>query len=136
MHPKTAIKIILRLVLAFTIFHLTILLKIIPYEITWGGRLKNDSEMYIFETLSIAINLFLGFILLIKGGYIKEVLSLKIVNIVLWIFLVLFILNTVGNLVAETNFEKSFAIITLALSVLIWVILNKDKKATNAQQDL
>lgn len=136
MSPKTAIKIMLWLVLSFTIFHLTILLKIIPYEITWGGRLRNDSEMYIFETLSIVINLFLGFVLLIKGGYIKEVLSLKVVNIVLWTFLVLFILNTVGNIVAETTFEKSFAIITLSLSVLIWIILNKKQKATNAQQDL
>ena len=128
MNTKTAIRIMLWLVLAFIIFHLTIIIKIVPYEITWGGRLKNDSEMYMFETISIAINLFLGFILLLKGEFIKQLLPQKVVNAVLWAFLVLFVLNTLGNMVAKTNFEKFFAIITLALSILLWIILNKKKK--------
>ncbi|MCC9168791.1 hypothetical protein [Pontibacter harenae] len=107
---------------------MAILFKVIPYEITWGGRLKSDSEMYLFESVSLAINLFLGLILLIKGAYVKQVLPLKIVDIALWAFLVLFILNTIGNMVAETNFEKFFAIITLVFAILIWIILNKSKK--------
>jgi hypothetical protein len=129
MDPKIAIKIMLGLVVAITIFHMTILLKIVPYEITWGGRLKNDSEMYVFESISLAINFLLGLVLLIKGEYVKQILPLKIVNIVLWTFLVLFIINTLGNMVAQTNFEKYFAIITLAFSILIWIILNKSNKA-------
>ncbi len=39
-------------------FHFLILLKIIPYDITWGGRLKSDEEMFVFETISIIVNLF------------------------------------------------------------------------------
>lgn len=116
------------LVVAITIFHMAILFKVIPYEITWGGRLKSDAEMYVFESISLAINFFLGFILLIKGEYVKPILPLKFVNIVLWAFLVLFILNTIGNMVAKTNFEKYFAIITLSFSILIWITLNKSKK--------
>lgn len=116
------------LVVAVTIFHMAILFKVIPYEITWGGRLKSDAEMYVFESISLAINFFLGFVLLIKGEYVKPILPLKIVNIVLWAFLVLFILNTIGNIVAKTNFEKYFAIITLSFSVLIWITLNASKK--------
>jgi FtsH-binding integral membrane protein len=128
MNTKFAIKIMLWLIAAFTIFHLAILLKIIPYEITWGGRLKNDFEMYVFETISIAINLFLGLVLLIKGKYVKQILPIKFVNLILWAFLVLFILNTIGNIVAKTNFEKFFAIITLSFTILLWIILNKNKK--------
>ncbi len=127
MNSKTASKIMLWLIVAVTIFHLSILLKIIPYEITWGGRLKNDSEMYVFETISITINLFLGMIILIKGKYIKQIIPLKVVNIILWVFIVLFVLNTVGNLMAKTNFEKLFTILTLASSILIWIILVKSK---------
>jgi hypothetical protein len=122
---KTAIKLMLWLIIAVTIFHLSIILKIISYEITWGGRLKNDSEMYIFETISIIINLFLGIILLIKGNYIKQIIPIKVVNLILWIFLIIFGLNTIGNVLAKTNFEKLFAIITLASSILIWIILKK-----------
>lgn len=128
MDKRIAIKIMLWLVVAITIFHMAILFKVIPYEITWGGRLKSDSEMYVFESISLAINFFLGFVLLIKGEYVKQILPLKIVNIVLWAFLVLFILNTIGNIVAKTNFEKYFAIITLSFSILIWIILNNSKK--------
>jgi len=74
MNPKTAIKIMLWMLLAVILFHLSIILKIVPYEITWGGRLKNDSEMYVFETVSILINLFLSLILLIKGKYVRQFL--------------------------------------------------------------
>ena len=131
MKPGTAIKIILSIVVAVTIFHFSILFKIIPYEITWGGRLKTDSEMYVFELISIVINLILGTTLLIKGNYLKQIIRLSVVNIILWIFLILFGLNTIGNLFAETALEKSFSILTLALSILIWIVLKaKDNEHT------
>ena len=56
---------------AFIQQNLLIIIKIIPYKIAWGGRLQNDEQMYIFETLSIIINLLLSFILLMKGRYIQ-----------------------------------------------------------------
>ena len=127
MNSKNAIKIMLLIVSVITIFHLCILLKIIPYEITWGGRLKNDTEMYMFEGISILVNLVLGLTLLIKGKYVKQLISLKIVNVILWIFLILFALNTIGNMLAETTFEKSFAVVTLFLSLLIGVILKSKR---------
>jgi len=110
------------------LFHLSIVFKIVPYDIAWGGNLKSDQEMYVFEAISILINLLLGGILLIKGGFVKQLISSKIVNVVLWVFFGLFVLNTVGNVLAKTNFEKYFAILTLLFAVLIWVILKKDKK--------
>ena len=132
MKSKAAIKIMLWLLVAVMLFHLTIILKILPYEITWGGRLENDSEMYVVEAISMVINLCLFAVLLIKGKYLRNFIPLKFVNIVLWIFFVLFGLNTVGNILAETYFEKCFAILTLAFSFLIWIILTKDKKRTHS----
>ena len=120
------------LLVTVMLFHLSIMLKIVPYEITWGGRLKNDSEMYVFEIISMVINLFLFLILLVKGKYLKEFIPMSVVNITLWIFLVLFGLNTIGNILAKTNFEKFFALLTLISSYLIWVILSKDKKRTHS----
>ena len=128
MDAKTPIKIVLGITVVVMLFHLCIILRIIPYEITWGGRLKNESEMYAFETVSIIINLFLGLILLIKAGYLKPFIPLKIVNMILWAFFGLFALNTIGNLLAKTIFEKFLAILTLTLSVLIWKILVKRKE--------
>jgi hypothetical protein len=109
-------------------FHLLIFLKIIPYEITWGGKLKNDNEMYVFEIISIAINSFFAFVLLQKGNFVNPVFSEKVISIILWIFFVLFLLNTIGNLFATTVFEKSFTIVTLVNAILIWRI---NRKAAN-----
>ena len=127
---KISLKIILALIVAILIFHVCIIFKIIPYDITWGGRLKNDSEMYVFESISILLNLILGWMLLMKGGLAKRILPKKIVNVVLWIFLVLFVFNTIGNLFAETNFEKWFSLLTLALFVLIGIVLLKKKPSS------
>lgn len=127
MNSKTAVNIMLCSIVAIILFHLLIFFKVVPYEITWGGRLKNDAEMYVFEAISIGLNLVLLSTLLMKGVYIKAFMPEKIINLILWIFLILFALNTVGNIIAVTNFEKFFALVTLAFVVLIWVILRKEK---------
>ena len=110
-----------------TIFHLLILFRVIPFEITWGGRLKTVEEMYVFETISILINSFFIFILLQKGEYIRYFLGKKTVTLILWVFFAIFVLNTIGNVFAETYFEKFFTILTLLNAILLWLI-NKPTK--------
>ena len=118
----TYINVLIGITVLATIFHLLIVVRVIPYEITWGGRLKTVEEMYVFETISILINSFFIFILFQKGEYLRYFLGKKTVKIVLWIFFTIFVLNTIGNVFAKTNFEKYFAILTLISSILIWAI--------------
>ncbi len=127
---QNAIKALLVILAAALLLHVSILIKVIPYDITWGGRLKTDAEMYTFETMSILINAFLAWILLMKGNYVRHIFSGKAVNVILWVFFAIFLLNTVGNVFAQTNFEKLFAIVTALLAFLIWVVL-KRKPATH-----
>lgn len=124
---NTTINILLGLIALLTLFHILIMTKIIPYNVTWGGRLTNDNEMFVFETIAILVNVFLSWILLMKGNYVRFKFSTKIINLVLWIFFVLFILNTVGNSLAITNFEKYFAIVTALFAILIGIILMQRK---------
>ena len=125
---KHAIKITLFILTSVVLFHCCIILKIIPYEIAWGGRLKSDTEMYVFETLSIFINLFLLWVLLMKGAFVKSRLSHKAIQIILWVFIILFALNTIGNLFAKAIIEKVFSILTLGLSILLWHIVRNKKE--------
>jgi hypothetical protein len=111
--------------IAAELFHFAILFKLIPYDITWGGRLKSDSEMYVFEGLSILVNAFFIFTLLQKGEYVKSYFSMKAVSIILWVFFGIFFLNTIGNLFAKTTFEKGFTILTFVNSILLWRINKK-----------
>lgn len=122
---QNAINILLGLLLLVAIFHVLIVIKIIPYNIAWGGRLKTDEQMFAFEGLSILINMILVFILLEKGKYINYSIKEKTLDIILWIFMVLFIVNSVANLFAQTNLEKLFAVLTLASAFFIWVIIRE-----------
>jgi len=65
-----------------------------------------------------------------KGDIVRFRFSDKVINVILWIFFVIFILNTIGNLFAQTFFEKFFAILTGFSAILIWNITKK-KKTTN-----
>lgn len=110
------------------LFHIAILLKIIPYTIAWGGKLKSDADMYKFEVISVSVNLLFTWVLLHKGRFIRQSLGPKLINVLLWIFLVMYLLNTVGNLFAITMFEKCFAVLTLIFSLLIVLLLRYKKR--------
>lgn len=127
MNANTATKIILFILATTVAFHVLIVVKVIPYHIAWGGRLQSDQDMYAFETVSILVNVFLALVLCIKASYLKLNLPNKLINFILWCFLILFLLNTIGNIIAVTAFEKFFSIVTLALAYLIWVILKPRK---------
>jgi hypothetical protein len=122
------------LLLAVIVFHFVILLKIIPYTIAWGGRLQNDGEMYLFETISILINLLLIFLVCMKTRRMSSFLPMKVVNGGLWFFFGVFILNTVGNLFAQTTFEKCFSLLTALFAFLIWKLLRESEKATGVEK--
>ena len=127
---NNAIKVFLGLLVMNILFHLSILTKIIPYNITWGGRLTNDTEMYVFETISILMNVFLCWVLLMKGNLVQYKFPDRVVHTILWVFFVIFVLNTIGNIFAKTSFEKQFAFLTGLFSIFLWIILRK-MKTTN-----
>ena len=124
---KIASTTLISIITAIIIFHFLILFKQIPYTIAWGGRLENDTQMYVFETISIIINLLIILVLMLKSNFIKNSFSAKYINGILWFFMLLFALNTIGNMLAKTDFEKYFAILTFISSVLIGLILKKEK---------
>lgn len=113
-----------------TLFHVLLIIKIIPYTITWGGRLKNDQEMYVFESISLVVNLFLLFLLAQKGSFIAQRMGNRWINLFLWIYVVLFTLNTVGNIFAKTPMEKSMALLTAFSAAVIFMVNRKEKTKT------
>lgn len=125
MNQSNFIKLLVGISALASLFHLLILIKVIPYDITWGGRLKTDQEMYVFETFSLVVNFFFIYVLLQKGHFIKAVFSPRALTLILWVFFALFTLNTVGNLFAKTTFERGFTVLTLLNALLLWQINKK-----------
>ncbi len=125
---STPIILLLAVTILSLIFHLLILIGVIPYELTWGGKLDSTKEMWVFETISIVINLFFLHTLLQKGNYIRTKYSKKFIQIILCVFFILFVLITAGNIQATTTFEKCLSVVTGLNAVLLLMILTREKE--------
>jgi len=102
-------------------YHLIIITELIPYNNVWGGRLETREQMFQFETVSIVINTFILLVVLVKGEYLKLQIPPKFMNILFWIFTILFAFNTLGNIFAESIWEVIiFTPLTLISSILFW----------------
>ena len=105
---KQAINIMIALLTTVLVFHALVLTGVIPYTIVWAGKINTVAEMRKLEVGSILVNAFAIFILVLKADYVKHRVSVKILDAIIWLLAVLFSLNTIGNLFAESGFELYF----------------------------
>lgn len=108
------------------VFHLLVILQIIPYQIVWGGRMKTEAEMFQFESVSLLINSVFIIVVLMRANILKLGSHPVKIKVLLWLMVILFFLNTIGNLFAITSFEKFFftpltAILCLFSLRLTWI---------------
>lgn len=109
---------VLILLLLLMIFHLLILLKIIPYKFLWGGRLTNDEQMYKFEGFSVLITALFLTVILVDTHYLNWSIPDLVITFALSLMAALFALNTFGNLMSKNKFEKRvFTPVTIALTL-------------------
>jgi hypothetical protein len=130
MSLKTTTKLLLILTGITILLHLSVLLGFIPYDVAWGDKIKSTKQLFVFETISILATGFFGMLVLIKGQYIKLSIPERMINAMLWFFLLLFIMNTASIFAVKTDFQKLMSVITLLFSMLIAVTL-RAKAGTN-----
>jgi hypothetical protein len=102
---KQAINSMIALLTAVFVFHTLVLTGVISYTIVWGGKISTAADMRKLEVISILVNAFSILILLLKAGYIENKISVKLLNAIILLLAVLFSMNTIGNLFAESKFE-------------------------------
>lgn len=126
---ELAVNTILILAALVFVFHILIISGVIPYQYVWGGRLESNEQMLRFESISMIINLFIIFIVSIKGSYIRSYLSSRVVKVFLWIFSILFVLNTIGNILALNSLEAIIATpITFILALMFLRLATEEIK--------
>lgn len=119
--PTLAAKILLFGFLAIVVFHLSIIVGLVPFEIVWGGRLETREQMLVFESVSIVINGLVIYLLLEKTGFVPRRVPGRVMRVFMWLLMGLFFLNTIGNLLAETLFERlAFTPVTLISALLFY----------------
>ena len=113
---KTSVKLMIGLLSIVILFHLCVFFGIISYEVVWAGKLNSKEEMYVFETVSILLNVFLIIIFYVKLQNIKKSVKNRIVNIIIWVFVFLFALNTIGNIFAKSLIEQLLGTLLTSIS--------------------
>jgi hypothetical protein len=106
------------------VFHVMVLIKIIPYEIVWGGRIKDPAQMPVYEAASILLNVIFEFVVAVRIGLLRIKFPPSVLTFSLWFMLITFLLNTLGNLLAESRTETLiFTPITLIIAVLCSILI-------------
>ena len=106
------------------VFHVLVLIKIIPYEIVWGGRITDPAQMPVYEAASILLNVIFAFIVAVRIGLLRIKFPPAVLTFSLWFMLITFLLNTVGNLLAESSTEtRIFTPITMIIAVLCSILI-------------
>jgi hypothetical protein len=116
---RLAVNSILFILSVIVLFHIAILTGLIPFDIVWGGRLKDAAQMRRFETVSILTNAVMIAVVSIRGGYLPVRIPARIITIALWLMGALFVLNTLGNLASVNAWERLiFTPLTAVLALL------------------
>jgi hypothetical protein len=125
MRKETAIFIAQNTLIVFLtlalVYHHLVLMQVVPMDMAWGGRLKTLEEMYVFESISITINL-----LFLYGIWRKS-------RIVYALLTIIFALNTVGNLVAVNFWEMVIFTPITAISAIMGGFLFLSHKKNGSQ---
>ncbi|TNE65979.1 MAG: hypothetical protein EP344_02770 [Bacteroidetes bacterium] len=99
------------------LFHILILLGILPGDIIWGGRAEAPSDKLVLELIALAITILMGIVVAARFGYIPAGSLQKPVRIAMWLVFGYFLLNTIGNWASEVRMETVvFTPVTLILA--------------------
>jgi hypothetical protein len=129
MSVRTSVYILLGISFLALCYHLSLLVGLVPFDAAWGGRLKNREEMMVLEGISLIVQSILVIALLAKAQLLRLPIAEKWVNFILWFFVIVFGLNTVGNLFAIHSWERFIATpLTLISAILLWRVLRTKKE--------
>ncbi len=121
--PEFTGQLLLFLFGALFLFHLLVMLGVIPYHIIWGGRIKNRREMLRMETVSLLVLLMASIIVAERIQILRLGLPSLVIKIALWSFTAFFAVSILGNLLAKHPIEKyGFSLLVTVLTILLFLL--------------
>jgi hypothetical protein len=106
------------------VFHVLVLFGIVPFDIVWGGQIKDASNNLItLEVIALLVTLIFLSIIAAKTGYIRVNRLKKAVDVGVWVIFAYLLLNTAGNLASQVSFENLIlAPITLLMALFALIL--------------
>ncbi|SRR6266508_727323 len=117
--PKLAGNVLLFSLGLLFIFHVLVLLMVIPADIVWGGQIKGAPENLVtLESVALLVTALFILIVAVKTGYLQAGKFSGAIHVGVWLIFAYLLLNTLGNLASGISFEKLiFAPITIILAL-------------------
>lgn len=121
---RTLVKLVnsvLIIITSYFLLHIALILNLIPYAFFWGGKINSLSQLYLFESLALVILIFIGVITTIRKQQLTNTIkATPFIKRMMLVFSIFFVLNSIGNLLAETMLEKCQTVITLYLAMAFY----------------
>lgn len=116
---RTAGNILLAALGLLFIFHVLVLLRVLPAEIVWGGMIQGgQTNLITLETVALVMTLLFMLIVAARIGYIQVGRLSGVVKVGVWLIFIFLLLNTLGNLASGVSFENLIAApITIILAL-------------------
>jgi hypothetical protein len=112
-------KILMVLLALLMVMHVLLLARVIPYDVVWGGNIKDEAQLYVFEIGALLLNGLFLLITAIRIGYIRAPKLNRAASIGMWITFTYFAMNIISNLTAESSWEKAIFIpVTIIITLL------------------
>ena len=116
---KFAGNVLISLLILLIVFHVLVLMKVIPYQIVWAAQIDDSSTLLIYEGFAISLTALFVLIISMKIGYFMPRKFNKVVNAGVWFVFIYFLLNTIGNLTSGVTAEKLiFTPLTILMTLL------------------
>ncbi len=102
------------------VFHVLLLMRVLPADIAWGGRANEASGSFlVLELVGLAVIALFALLVAAKIGYVKVSRLRPLVSVGTWLMFGYFTLNILGNLVSMSGLERAvFTPVSVVLSLL------------------
>ncbi len=118
---KLAGKITITIIVLFIIFHILVLLGVVPSNIVWGGQIAEESTVMRHEILRLLVSFIFLAIIIEKLNQNKITKFKKLSNAAFWFIYIYFIITSIAKLALAVTLEKLIFIpVTVILSVLLF----------------
>ena len=101
------------------VFHVLVIVGIVPSDIIWGGHADDSSVSLIsLELMALMVTVLFAVIIAAKMGYIKSGRFQRASRVGMWIIFAYLVFNSVGNFASSNTFEMIvFGPLTIIMSL-------------------
>lgn len=116
---KLAGGILTALMILLTVMHVLILFRVLPYDMVWGGQIKDEASAVPYETGALVVMLIFLAVVAIRVGYVGADRLKRSAAVGMWVVFAYFVLNAVGNFASAVSLENLvFGPVTIVLALL------------------